>query len=426
MNTPRQIDMEKLRKDAEAGDANAQYMLAATLIGGGGRAEGDRWLNAAADQDHSEALYTLATRAFYSSETLADGAGLARRAADAGSASAMRLLGVAYAEGFGVAPDWPASVEWGARAAQAGAPQAMSELALLLFASDRDDPDGAALIAHAATRDAGAAAIAVRRATESRAHADATLAANALKQLTAARYPNSAALDAALKEAAPTDTFTADAPNWEAIKEKLKPPPPPTPNVEPEILCTEPAARAYRGAFTPEECEYVIASTARLLAPSLIVDPRTGQSRRDPYRNSLTGVVSAMDLDLALIMINRRMAAIAGRPHDNAEFLSILCYRPGEEYRPHFDWLPEGEELERSGQRVATALLSLNDNYEGGETHFLSPDIRFKGRMGDALVFDNILADGAVDMASRHAGLAVTKGAKFLGSKWFREKKYNF
>lgn len=425
MNTPRQIDRDKLRKDAEAGDANAQYMLAATLIGAGDRDEGDRWLNAAADQGHSEALYTLATRGFYSSETLTEGAALARRAADAGSVAAMRLLGVAYAEGFGVAPDWAAAVEWVLRAAQAGAPQAMSELALLLFANDPDDPDGAALIAHAATRDAGAAAVAVRRAAESRAHADASLAANALKQLTAARYPNSAALDAAFKKTAPAETFHPADINWDEVSKKLHAPPA-APQSEPEVLCAEPAARAYRGAFTPEECEYVIASTARLLAPSLVVDPRTGQSRRDPYRNSLTGVVSAMDLDLALVMINARMAALAGRRHDHAEFLSILCYRPGEEYRPHFDWLPEGEELERSGQRVATALLTLNDDYDGGETHFLSPDVRFRGRTGDVLVFDNVLADGTIDMASRHAGLAVTRGAKFLGSRWFREKKYNF
>jgi len=131
-----------------------------------------------------------------------------------------------------------------------------------------------------------------------------------------------------------------------------------------------------------------------------------------------------VDLDLPLTRINRQLALLAGHAPERAESLGVLYYAPGKEYRPHYDWLPDGPERERGGQRLTTALLYLNDEYEGGETHFISPDIKFRGAPGDVLVFDNVLADGAPDRASRHAGLPVTAGAKWLGSTWYREKNY--
>ncbi len=422
---PRNIDMGKLRNAAEAGDADAQYALAAALSNAGDRREADRWLNASADQGHGDALYTLATRAFYSSQTIDDGAALLQRACEAGSLAARRLAGVAHAEGHGFEVDWAKAVACIIDAARGGDPGAMTEVAMLLFASDPDDANGAALIARAAMQDAGGAAVAVRRAAAGRLHTDTSVAAKALQQLAAVRYPNVAALEKALGALSTPVSYAPADPDWSRIAEQLSAAPP-APAIASETVCERPSARVYRGAFSVEECEYVIAASARLLAPSLIVDPQTGKARRDGYRNSLTAILSLMDLDLAMVMINRRVAALAGCLPEQGEFLSILCYRPGQEYRPHFDWLPPGAEFDRSGQRIATALISFNDGYDGGETHFLTPDIRFKGQAGDLLVFDNVLADGEVDRSSRHAGLPVTNGAKWLGSKWFREKKYNF
>lgn len=424
MIAPQNVKIDELRKFAEAGDADAQYALAALLSGGGDKDEADRWLNAAADQGHGDALYTLATR-LLDAAGAAEAARLLDRAAKAGSVSGQRLLGVLYADGFGVERDWGAAVSHVTAAARAGFPPAMREIAMLLFAFDPDDPDGAALIAKSALRDAAATVVAVRRAAAGRKHADAALAANALQRLAQARYPNVSALNAALHAAQPNETAPPREPDWDRIASAISKEPP-APEIAVEPLCEKPSARVYREAFTPEECEYVIASSARHLAPSRIVDPETGESRQDKYRTSLTAVMSYVDLDLALIMINRRMAALAGQPPENGEFLSVLCYGPGQEYRAHCDWLPPGPEYDRGGQRAATALLYLNEDYDGGETYFLTPDVKFKGGLGDVLVFDNVLANGDPDAASRHAGLPVASGAKWLGSKWFREKKYTF
>ncbi|MFQ5562623.1 MAG: 2OG-Fe(II) oxygenase [Parvularculaceae bacterium] len=418
--------IENLRKRAEAGEAGAQYALAAALSKTGARDEADRWLNAAAEQDDGDALYTLATRLFDDQERIDEAASLLGRAADNGSTIAQRLLGALYADGVAVSRDWAKAVSLVATAAQSGDASAMREVAILLFAEDPDDPDGAALIAEACSRDAVAAAVAVRRAARQRKNADTTIAAEAMRNLDKARYPNAAALRTAFQANRVNAVVRKERPDWNRVVARLSSElAPPVENSE--TICETPYARVYRQAFTLEECEYVIAASARHLAPSLIVDPQTGQSRKNAYRTSLTAVLGCVDLDLALVMFNRRMASLAGRPAENGEFLSVLCYGAGQEYRPHFDWLPTaGEEYDRSGQRVATALLYLNEEYQGGETHFLTPDIRFKGGAGDVLVFDNVHPDGEPDKACRHASLPVSDGVKWIGSKWFREKKYNF
>jgi prolyl 4-hydroxylase len=194
-----------------------------------------------------------------------------------------------------------------------------------------------------------------------------------------------------------------------------------------EAVLVSPAAYVVRGFVAPEILEYMMALAARRLLPSMTFDPETGVPRRDDYRTSRTATLGPMDQDLTLVAVNQLLARIAGLPHARAEFLSVLKYDPGEEYRPHFDWIPpSGRDFNASGQRIRTALLYLNDDYEGGETHFLAPDFRFRGAPGDVLVFSNVGADGAPDQASRHASLPIRSGAKWLASKWFRERDFVF
>jgi prolyl 4-hydroxylase len=345
------------------------------------------------------------------------------RAAAAGSVPAQRLLGVLYANGFGVEQSWEHAIAIVVDAARNGAATAMCEIAMLLFAADADDQDGAALIQLAAPKDACASAIAVRRTVCGRQHSDPHAAAQYLKNLQRIRYPNANALEAALLKA-PHGEIAAQSPDWSRVTEKLAAAPSAIGPIR-EVLSASPSALVYRKAFTLEECEYIIASSARLLAPSTVSDPRTGNSLQDDYRTSLTAIMSIADLDLSLTQFNRRLAALARHPPENAEALGVLYYAPGKEYRPHYDWLPPGPEYDRGGQRLTTALLYLNDDYDGGETHFLTPDIRFRGEPGDVLVFNNALKDGSPDRTSRHAGLPVTAGVKWLGSTWYREKKYS-
>lgn len=418
-------DLKALHARAGQGDARAQYLLAAALSRAGDRRGADRWLQSAARLGEPDAGYTLATRRLQTAQGAAEAAALLTASASAGSLSAKRLLAVLHAEGLGVETNERQAAAFVLQAAEAGDPAAMREAAMLLLLHDPGDQDGAQLLRRAALRDAVAGAAFVRWAIEARS--EIAFASEALAKLKAARYPTAHFLESKLAQVEPAALREAGQSglDWSGIAERFSlksgwsPP-------EAALLCAAPRARVFRAVFSPVVCEYVIAVAAQRLAPSTTFDPATGKTRQDAYRTSLTATLGPVDLDLALISINRRIAQVAGRPCENGEFLSVLRYAPGQEYRPHFDWLPQGEDFERGGQRVTTALIYLNDDYGGGETHFQTPGVNFKGAAGDMLVFENALLDGAPDKASRHAGLPVASGAKWLGSKWFREKKYNF
>ena len=104
-----------------------------------------------------------------------------------------------------------------------------------------------------------------------------------------------------------------------------------------------------------------------------------------------TGRCPLADRGSRVARINRRIAALTRTSVKQGEPLHILRYRPGQQYHPHNDWLPP------PNRRVMTALIYLNDEYQGGETFFAETGLKVKGRKGDALVFVSALANGDLD-----------------------------
>lgn len=172
-----------------------------------------------------------------------------------------------------------------------------------------------------------------------------------------------------------------------------------------------------RGLFTPDECAFLAELASPRFRPAMIF--HEGQQRfvRDPVRESDAAgfpVVSEWPFVHAL---NRRIAAATGTAFGQGEPLQVLRYGPGQQYKPHLDALAG-----LANQRRWTALIYLNDDYEGGETAFLETGHVLRGRTGDMLLFENALPDGRPDPATRHAGRPVTAGTKLLASRWIRER----
>lgn len=74
--------------------------------------------------------------------------------------------------------------------------------------------------------------------------------------------------------------------------------------------------------------------------------------------------------------------------------------------------------------RIMTALIWLNEQFDGGETDFPALNIRVRGGVGDMLVFKNVHGDGSQDDRLVHAGLPVTQGVKWMASRWIRGKEF--
>jgi len=73
------------------------------------------------------------------------------------------------------------------------------------------------------------------------------------------------------------------------------------------------------------------------------------------------------------------------------------------------------------GNRWKTAIMYLNDDYEGGETQFPSLDVTISGKQGDVLTWTNLNKNGSPNTDTLHAGLPVTKGTKYIVVTWIRQ-----
>lgn len=176
-----------------------------------------------------------------------------------------------------------------------------------------------------------------------------------------------------------------------------------------------PAIRYFPALLTPAECQHIAMAAADMLEPALIIDPANGASKPHPVRTSDGAAIGPTREDLVVQAINRRLAQASGTHVDQGEPLTVLRYRPGQQYRPHLDTIA-GEK----NQRIKTMIVYLNEGFVGGETVFPALDLRFRPRGGDALLFDNVLPDMTADKRSIHAGLPVIQGAKWIATRWIR------
>lgn len=217
-----------------------------------------------------------------------------------------------------------------------------------------------------------------------------------------------------------------DGDNWKALQRAVdmktwrRPP-------EPVDLSKEPRVMIFEGLATPAICDWLIAHARSRLQPAVVYGGASGTTVSH-VRTSSVAELTLHDGDLMALAVRERLAAAAGVPVGNMEAPQVLHYAVGQEFVRHVDFFDtaipsEAEEMAFGGQRVATALLYLNDEgLEGGETEFPRLGFKYRGRRGDALVFFNVDPAGQPDRRTLHAGLPPTRGEKWLLSQWFRDR----
>jgi len=315
-----------------------------------------------ASQDDADVLMRVRRLLFGSAEARAEPAqaiALLRESAARGSGEAALRAAVALATGAAAPPDWRTALDLLCRAAALGAPSARAQLALL----------------------SGRAEAALEAASD-------------------------AELQAALNDI-----------DVEAL---LAPPPV-------RMLREAPFIGVMDQFASPLVAAWVMRAAEPHLKRSLVYDQATGEVGEDPARTGMTAVLGLMERDMVVALLQARAARASGIPVSGHEPPNVLCYAPGQRFDPHFDFLDPSvpryrEELSAIGQRVATCLTYLNDDYDGGETVFLDIGFSFRGRIGDCLVFRNVGPDRQPDFQTRHAGVAPARGHKWLLSQWLRDK----
>jgi hypothetical protein len=176
--------------------------------------------------------------------------------------------------------------------------------------------------------------------------------------------------------------------------------------------------------LSPELCDWLVARAKPKIERARIFDSGAG-AQIDSGRNNSAAEFNFVEMDIVLALIRARIAAATGLVTTGFENTQVLHYAVGQRFAPHYDFLDASvpkiaETIAQGGQREATFLIYLNDDFDGAETSFLKLDWRYRGGKGDAILFWNTDQNAIADTATLHAGLAPTRGEKWLLSQWVR------
>jgi len=175
--------------------------------------------------------------------------------------------------------------------------------------------------------------------------------------------------------------------------------------------------------FDPVECGQLIAMIDAVAQPSAAYEVDYATAYRTSYSGNLD------PFDPVVRKLQSRIDELIGLDGSWGETLQGQRYAQGQEFRAHNDWFSStspGWESEkaRGGQRSITAMAYLNAVEAGGETGFPRLKLAVKPRPGLLLLWNNADEDGAPNPFTLHAGTPVTRGTKYVVTRWYRCGKW--
>lgn len=194
-----------------------------------------------------------------------------------------------------------------------------------------------------------------------------------------------------------------------------------------QTLSESPAMVLMSGFLAAPMCDWLISRGRGALNPASVFDADAGHAQQSKGRTNTSAQFDLDTMDVITALVRHRIAKAAGMPLVSMEWSQVLHYEVGQTFDWHVDYLDPAvpgfaQDVARRGQRIATCLIYLNDNFEGGETAFAHEGHRHRGRKGEALMWANTLADGEIDPRTVHAGLPPTAGQKWVFSQWMRDR----
>lgn len=223
---------------------------------------------------------------------------------------------------------------------------------------------------------------------------------------------------------APESDAAGDLKDWERLRDtidlpaRLKVPP-----LEPVL--ESPRIRILRGFASAQECSWMIASGGARMKRAEVFDQIRGGRVEDRARSNSAAQFGFLEMDFVLALLRARVTSATGFSRPSLEETNVLHYAAGQEFSRHFDFYDPAQpanaaEIRQNGQRIATFLVYLNEDFDDGETDFPALEWRHRGKTGDAVFFMNVDDDVRPDRRTMHAGLPPGRGEKWLLSQWIR------
>lgn len=180
-----------------------------------------------------------------------------------------------------------------------------------------------------------------------------------------------------------------------------------------------------REFLSPGECAAVMERIDANRRPSTLANYNGDAAFRTSETCDLDGadpVVRTVDEKIAAFS---RLDLVYGEPMQGQR------YDVGQEFKAHTDYFePQSADYEKytsvAGQRTWTVMIYLNDVESGGATRFKAIDKTVRPEAGKLLAWNNRRPDGSPNPSTIHHAMKVRAGAKYVVTKWFREKPWSW
>lgn len=175
--------------------------------------------------------------------------------------------------------------------------------------------------------------------------------------------------------------------------------------------------------ITPEEAEHILETVKPKFKNSTILS-----GSDESIRKSETAWLGRNELIIKDIF--ERLSKQFKFNIENVEDLQVVKYMPGGFYNKHHDSCCDDNDhcrnfIKKSGQRVLTILMYLNDDFEDGHTNFINLGVNLKADKYGGIIFHPLEQGGnKCHPNALHKGTPVKSGVKYICNIWVREKKW--
>lgn len=415
--------LQKLQDLASGGDAHAMYQLGLLSLKQEDIKSAFNWLHKAGEQKHTRAIELLGVLILQGHGVKPDPA-LAfeyfRSAAMTGDAQALMRCAELMFNGKGVNQDRTGAISCLVEAGKQGYPIALRTLGFFLLRQSNVNKE----VAYSAFKLAAFGGdphsqyfMAKHSASVAEANAWLAIAAQSGLYLAIQQYQeNSEQIDLASLKVDLRSQLESLVPFLDQIVTLDQV------SANSKILSNNAKISVIENAISADEADYLINASASLLKPAKVV--KADNSIK--LQNIRTGMTASLGqtLDLVVDWLLQRISDFIGQQIENAEAPSVIRYLSGEMYKQHGDYLPHGSVLAKEsngGQRCQTALVYLNDGFDGGATTFTELDLSVNPKCGKLLTFTNITEKAEPLILSQHTGEKIKSGEKWILSVWFRQ-----
>lgn len=127
------------------------------------------------------------------------------------------------------------------------------------------------------------------------------------------------------------------------------------------------------------------------------------------------------------------LSEVTGYPVENFNEPVATMYKPGSSFVSHYDFFMVNDEaaekniknlLRRGGNRLATAVLYLNNDYSGGETYFNHLYKSIYPNVGQVAFWRYDYDDPESNIKTAHSGKEIIHGTKYILTFFVKEHPY--